>query len=361
MPPRAPRNIHQASASYLVWLRGYLPLLSADLKLKSLHMRADAFQFLRGTFYRWAELFPRTCASLMTAPEVLGVGDLHVENFGTWRDSEGRLVWGVNDFDEACRMPYTVDLVRLATSAMLAIGDSRLRYASRNAAQAILRGYVGALKAGGAPLILSEDHIELRAMAVHRLKDPGVFWRSLDRSAESREPVPSLVRKALRKQLPDKHLKFRVLHRIAGLGSLGRRRFTAVTQWNGANVAREAKELAPSAWRFSGARASDKIFYAQILKRAVRCPDPFLSVKGKWVFRRLAPDCSRIELASLPVEHDAEVLLEAMGWETANIHLGSVRAKSLLADLTKRKGKWLEAAAEAMANATRKDWKAWRT
>jgi len=32
---------------------------------------------------------------------VLAVGDLHVENFGTWRDAEGRLIWGVNDFDES--------------------------------------------------------------------------------------------------------------------------------------------------------------------------------------------------------------------------------------------------------------------
>jgi hypothetical protein len=38
------------------------------------------------------------------APVVTGVGDLHVENFGTWRDADARLVWGVNDFDEAAVM-----------------------------------------------------------------------------------------------------------------------------------------------------------------------------------------------------------------------------------------------------------------
>jgi hypothetical protein len=26
-------------------------------------------------------------------PRVLGVGDIHLENFGTWRDAEGRMVW----------------------------------------------------------------------------------------------------------------------------------------------------------------------------------------------------------------------------------------------------------------------------
>ena len=48
---------------------------------------------------------------------MLAVGDLHVENFGTWRDADGRLCWGINDFDEADRLPYTNDLVRLAASA----------------------------------------------------------------------------------------------------------------------------------------------------------------------------------------------------------------------------------------------------
>ena len=57
---------------------------------------------------------------------MLAVGDMHVENFGTWRDAEGRLVWGVNDFDEAAKMPYTIDLVRLAASAMLAGGAGHL-------------------------------------------------------------------------------------------------------------------------------------------------------------------------------------------------------------------------------------------
>src|SRR5262249_20118319 len=46
---------------------------------------------------------------------------LHVENYGSSRDAEGRLVWGINDFDEAGPPPYTNDLVRLATSAWLAI------------------------------------------------------------------------------------------------------------------------------------------------------------------------------------------------------------------------------------------------
>ncbi|RMJ22590.1 hypothetical protein PHISP_06534 [Aspergillus sp. HF37] len=46
-------------------------------------------------------------------------GDLHAENFGTYMDSEGRLVFNVNDFDEAYVGPFTWDLKRFASSIAL--------------------------------------------------------------------------------------------------------------------------------------------------------------------------------------------------------------------------------------------------
>ena len=58
------------------------------------------FLFFRGTFYRWTQLFPEICRDLSRAPKLLAVGDLHVGSFGTWRDFEGRLNWGVDDFDD---------------------------------------------------------------------------------------------------------------------------------------------------------------------------------------------------------------------------------------------------------------------
>src|ERR1700678_67153 len=112
-------DIKQANTAYESWLSKKIPLLPADLKLKHQRMAETPFQFLRATFYRWSQLWPQICPDLTAAPPVLGVGDLHVENFGTWRDSEGRLIWGINDFDEACKLPYPVDLVRLAVSAIL--------------------------------------------------------------------------------------------------------------------------------------------------------------------------------------------------------------------------------------------------
>ena len=106
-------KIGKATRSYEAWLARHTSLVEADVALKHRRMAEDLFSFLRATFYRWMQLWPEVCPDVARAPQVLAVGDLHVENFGTWRDLEGRLVWGVNDFDEVHPMPYTIDLVRL--------------------------------------------------------------------------------------------------------------------------------------------------------------------------------------------------------------------------------------------------------
>ena len=134
-------DIHQATAAYEAWLGKRLTLLPGDVELKHQRMAESPFPFLRATFYRWVQRWPEVCPDLAAAPAVLSVGDLHVENFGTWRDAEGRLIWGINDFDEAYAMPYTIDLVRLAASALLAIKENHLALAGEDACDAILEGY----------------------------------------------------------------------------------------------------------------------------------------------------------------------------------------------------------------------------
>src|SRR5215472_18833569 len=158
-------DIKQSTAAYEIWLGKKIPLLADDLKLKHQRMAEGVFPFLRATFYRWAQLWPEVCPDLVKIPVVLGVGDLHVENFGTWRDTEGRLAWGVNDFDEAWRLPYTHDLVRLAASVAIAISESRLRLDFTLAAEAIVEGYRAGLEEAGAAFVFSEHHSALREMA----------------------------------------------------------------------------------------------------------------------------------------------------------------------------------------------------
>ena len=94
-------KITKATEAYESWLGRHLRLLQPDLKLKHKQMRSEPFLFLRATYYRWAQVWTEICPQTAKAPKVLAVGDLHVENFGTWRDIEGRLIWGINDFDEA--------------------------------------------------------------------------------------------------------------------------------------------------------------------------------------------------------------------------------------------------------------------
>ena len=98
------------------------------LKKKHRKMADGAFPFLRATFYRWVEQWPEVCPRLAERDEdvLLAVGDLHVENFGVWRDSRKRLVWGINDFDEACELPFTSDLVRLGHERLAGGGGGGL-------------------------------------------------------------------------------------------------------------------------------------------------------------------------------------------------------------------------------------------
>jgi hypothetical protein len=357
---KAKMNIQQATQQYEGWLAGHTRVLKNDLDAKHELMARDAFSFLRATFYRWMQVFPVLCPKAASAPTVLAVGDLHVENYGTWRDAEGRLVWGINDFDEAFPLPYTVDLVRLATSSWLGIELGRQSFGPANACAAILEGYTKGLQDGGEPFVLSEKHPLLREAVTSRLRDPIVFWQKLS-ALPTVKPVPAKVMALLRQAMPERGLAFRVAHRQAGLGSLGRERFTALAEWRGSKIAREAKPLLPSASTWASGVPNLIVYYGRILKQAVRAPDPFLKVNSGWVLRRLSPYCSRIELSQLPRRRDEAKLLRAMGRELANVHLGTRRAMhSVRRDLAKRSSTWLRQAAQAMVEATLKDWKEWK-
>jgi hypothetical protein len=354
-------KIQKSTTRYEEWLGTELTIVPEDLKHKHEQMSAALFPFLRATYYRWAQIWPEVCGELASAPQVLGVGDLHVENFGTWRDSEGRLIWGINDFDETWRLPYTHDLVRLAASAHLAISDNHLAIGLKDAARAILAGYAESLACGGRPYVLAEHHKLLRDMAIHRLKEVCGFWDKLEKCTPVKGRIPAGAVKGITRMLPDPKLGRRYVHRVAGLGSLGRQRFVALAEWHASNIAREAKAMAPSAcWWAAGGRGSSHILYQEILDTAVRCLDPYVKLKGKWIVRRLAPDCSRIEISDLPKERDETALLHAMGFETANVHLGSRKARAIQADLKKRGEAWLATAAEEMVKAVTKDWDEWR-
>jgi hypothetical protein len=355
-------NIFKATADFEHWLAGQLPIIRQDLALKHQHMAEAAFPFFRATFYRWLQLWPEICSDLVKAPAVLGVGDLHIENFGTWRDEEGRLIWGVNDLDEAWPAPYALDLVRLVTSVYVAIAEEHLCISRRVAADAIEEGYRDALDAGGKAFILAEDHRWLRLLAPGKLRDPVQFWSRLVHLPPYAAKPPEEVRKLLESSLPSAREEYLLKRRIAGLGSLGHPRVLALSRWRGAFISREAKAIRPSAWVWAKKASSAEIYCEKLMQRSIRVPDRCVHFHGRWVVRRLAPDCSRIELASLSKDRDEARLLYSMGWETANMHFATPQAIAKVKhDLAARRGRWLHKAAKAMLAATTKNWKKWRS
>jgi uncharacterized protein (DUF2252 family) len=105
-------------------VEAFSELMEADpdaFRTKFRKMAADPFAFYRGSacvFYadvaaredRWAD--DRTS-------RVWIQGDLHAENFGTYMDGSGVLIFDVNDFDEAFVGHFTWDLQRFAASVAL--------------------------------------------------------------------------------------------------------------------------------------------------------------------------------------------------------------------------------------------------
>jgi hypothetical protein len=354
-------DIVQATADFEKWASRHVHLVPSDVKLKHQLMAKSPFAFLRATFYRWAQWWPIVCPELARAPRVLAVGDLHVENFGTWRDLEGRLIWGVNDFDEAWPACYAVDLVRLLTSCYLAIEEEHLGISKKDARESIESGYRDAIAKGGGAFVLAEHHRWLRLVALNKLRDPVLFWNKILACPRYKGKLPKDVWKLVHASLPLRTYNFALKSRIAGLGSLGHPRVLALATWDGAHIVREAKQLTPSAWIWARKLQTTQILSRKLVESAVRLRDPHVHFTDHWIVRRLAPDCCHIEISSLPKKRDEEKLLYYMGWETANIHLGSPKViPAIRRDLAKRKVRWLHKAAKAMLDVTLADWESWR-
>jgi hypothetical protein len=143
------------------------------------------------------------------------------------------------------------------------------------------------------------------------------------------------------------------------VGSLGRQRFVALAQWNGGLIAREVKARAPSATSWTRAWPPANRASETLVRKAVRAADPFFRLTDQWVVRRLAPDCSKVELHDMPRDRDGRRLLRAMGWETANMHLATAKVSAIRRHLSGQSSKWLRIAASDMTDATLADWRDW--
>jgi hypothetical protein len=368
---KAAPAIVAATKDYERWAATFTPLDDAALDRKHHLMTESPFLFLRATYYRWAQTFPLTCRDLCDAPAILAVGDVHVDNFGTWRDDEGRLAWGINDFDEAARLPYANDLVRLATSAKFTLTKSKYNLA----VEQIEKGYRETIAGAAAndkslvqPIVLADGNHWLEDIAVKRLRTPAEFWSRLDDTEHpediktvSRKTVPGVAARLISRTVPDGIGKLEWKSRNAGVGSLGRPRYVAIAEWKGGRIAREAKALVPSAafW-VAGTREPALNLYDKIHEASIRSPDPYLFAAYGWVVRRLAPDSRKLLLSDLSTK-DIELVFHAMGRETANVHLGTKKkAGDILKHIDSLPAGWLSAVASEMAAQTLSDYEAWK-
>ena len=214
-----------------------------------------------------------------------------------------------------------------------------LKIVLEEACEAMLEGYQESLESGGKPFILNDKNEWLRKAYGQGEKSADEYWRELEQSPDMEFEIPTEARNALEAAMPAKGLEYRLKHRLAGVGSLGRPRYTALGIFESERIARETKPLLASAALWVDKKHRDtEIYYEEVLAGAVRSLDPLVKVYKGWVVRRLAPDCHRIELSELGPERDEKRMLRAMGWETGNIHLGTPSAiKAVRKDLKTRK------------------------
>lgn len=342
------RPFAESNAAYEAWMREWIDVEPAGLDAKHRKMAASPFAFLRATCFRFAETLPELVPALLKVAQVPSVGDAHLENFGTWRDDEGRLVWGVNDLDEAAALPWTVDLLRLAASALLAEAPPP----AHEVAEALLQGYRERL-GQPQPFVLEAGDDALWAAGNIPLAARQKFWAKLRKLAYESGDPPAEFLTPLREALPKGATDIAFAPRAAGLGSLGRPRFVALANWRGGPVAREAKSRLPSAYlyaRMPHARLADPVALATAPHRA---PDPWFQATEKLVLRRLAPDSQKIEAGG---GVSLNRLLKAMGGEIANIHAGG-DAATIKAEEKALGAGWLAEGARRLADQVRKDLK----
>jgi uncharacterized protein DUF2252 len=356
----------KAARRYETWLGTYCRLDRRALAAKHERMGESAFAFLRGSFFRWPHYLEAVDPAVLRAPTVLCVADIHLENYGTWRDDEGRLVWGINDFDEAAELPFTSDLVRLAASALLEGAKPAAKrkgpmLSGRAAVDAIAGGYQDGLSGQPQPFVLEDLYPTLRNLAIVRGKAAVREWEKIRAGGEIKAgSLEASLRDLLLTCLPSGSDGVRLYRRQAGVGSLGRPRYVAVATWYGGLVAREAKAAAPSAVRMPKTGIANPLAdYRRIEALGFRARDPHLRLADRWIVRRLSPEARKIEIAEIEDVTDQRDLLGAMGRELANIHRGTAGSATQLRRFLGRLPKtWLHRAAAAAAERISEEYEA---
>jgi len=281
------------------------------LARKWTRMAASPFAFLRGASPLWAEAVRRQPGLLAAAPGAGGlVGDLHLENFGTFRTASG-FTFHVNDFDESFEGPWTFDVLRLLVSTLLArpeldcTGTRVLALAER-----VLDGHAAALAGDAVPRpafvqsLVDEAAAERPSKLLDKRVDrAGRLVRDAEKTPDAPAPVCAAVPTALAEwtsslaacgsplmscqpepppqlaSMPADALNVvDVTRRVAGTGSLGVERLQVLTRGDGQPWLLEVKALRGSP---ASSVAPDATRLAALMRRAL--PEPPRSMGGAWL------------------------------------------------------------------------------
>ena len=295
----------------------------------------NPFAFLRGTFYRWLQRWRKECGHLHNRHEdvLVAVGDLHIENFGIWRDCRNRLVWGINDFDEACQVPFTLDLVGSPQAPFLPPRQWQARSRGTKSATSCWRVCQVGLEEAGAPILLDAgDRGELLAFVSCVTELPSTYWAEKfnddDNPEISSKELPRGLEDAFRPAFPrGKHAGLPQATKTGWTWQFWTPALHGRPQTRRQRLLRSRGQSAcPSTLSWLEMRPAAISLAGTLLQRIVRSPDPCLQVHDRWLVRQAAPQAIKVGLPASKEDSRlafASVLLSAMGFETANAHLGS--------------------------------------
>ncbi|MGF6468314.1 DUF2252 domain-containing protein [Paraburkholderia youngii] len=348
------------------------------LAMKYKAMRGSPFVFLRGTCHLFYQRLPRASV-LDDAPHVWICGDMHLENFGSYKGDNRLVYFDNNDFDEACLAPAPYELVRLLTSVLVGAADLKLSRAEALAlCHTALDAYGAALAYGKSRWIEAETSVGMvrdlfvalasRTRAAHldrrtvlkgktrMLKVDGK--KALPVSDERRAAVVQFMQRfAATEPNPDFYRTLDVARRIAGTGSLGVDRYVILVEGKGSpdgnylidlkealssSVSAHVKATQPN-WQTEAQRV------VEVQRRNQAVSQAFLHAvefnQRSYVLRGLQPSEDRVALADwdgkLP---RLEAVINSMTELSAWAHLRSGgRQKSAIAD-------------DLIAYGSRRDW-----
>jgi uncharacterized protein (DUF2252 family) len=299
---------------------------------KKKRLQQSPLGFLRGSarlFYEVLRFDPKLQLDEPSRGAI--VGDMHIENVGAYRTDTDDITFNLNDFDDACVGPLWVDTLRLATSVLLA-GRSFQATASESLAlvHELLDGYEEALAGLEIPATLPKPISELVERAQKRSRKELLDMRApfdgtkrrfvrgdryFDLDEDERAELPALVeayRTSLGSRAPSHAASWKIqdaAHRVAGNGSLGRRRI-ALLLIDEQKTERifELKEAKPSALEvLIGPNEEAPARRVEAAARGLIATPPRqlaalpTSPLGSFLGRKLCPEEDKLDLARLSV------------------------------------------------------------